>query len=203
MIARIARLALLCVLSAVASMSARGVEAQSALADSVAADELVAAAEAFMAAYADDLRSGDRSALGHRYDPDGTRELRPGRARSSSREDIAGRYAGAWQPPSRFEWRDLTYEVVGPDRVLVSGLFEWTVAAGSAPEVESYAALLRRLPSGEMVISLEAEAGLPQIPWLVLGAAAVFLTLVAAAIGWVIGSRRNPRLRQRSESRLV
>jgi hypothetical protein len=174
-----------------------GLQAQ--VADSTDASELLADARTFMASYASEIRNGDRVALGRRYDPAGTRELRAAQARWSTQDAIAARYANTWQPPSAFEWHDLVYEVVGPDRVIVSGLFEWTPASGGAPQIQSYTALLRRQPSGELVLGLEAEAGVPRVPWLLLLAIAAVLMIVAGSVGYLVGRRRgrgsrSPRL---------
>jgi hypothetical protein len=157
--------------------------------DSIAATSLVAEAEAFMAGYADDLRRGDRAALAERYDRAGVHELRPARVRRSTHESIATRYEVDWQPPSAFEWRELMYDVAGPGAVVVSGLFAWTRQPGGGPEVQSYTALLRRQPDGRLAIRLEAEAGLPVIPWQLLGGGSAILALVAAGLGWIAGRR--------------
>ncbi len=163
--------------------------------EAAAAAELVTDAEAFMAAYAEDLRRGDRTALAARYDPAGVYELRPGRAHRSTHDAIAARYATDWQRPAAFEWRDLTYEVVGPDAVVVTGLFAWTRTAGGGPHVWSYIGLLRRQPEGSLRIRLEAEAGQPLVPWRVLGAAASVIAALSLAGGWLLGRRRERRAR--------
>jgi hypothetical protein len=104
-----------------------------------------------MAAYAEDLRRGDRAALAARYDPAGAHELRPGRAYRSSYDAIAAHYATSWDGPAAFEWRDLAYEVVSPDAVMVTGLFAWTRTAGGKPHMWS-------IRSGAVIVSREGSA---------------------------------------------
>ncbi|MGI9140315.1 MAG: hypothetical protein ACR2GJ_04300 [Gemmatimonadaceae bacterium] len=82
--------------------------APAARSDAHAVSGLGAEAQAFMMDYADDLRRGDASAVAARYDPAGTYELRAGRSMLTTHEALTARYATDWQPPARFEWRDLT-----------------------------------------------------------------------------------------------
>lgn len=125
---------------------------------SLAQDRLTAEATAFMAAYADELRAGDRAAIAARYDRRGAWRVGDGTAVLDSWERISAIYAGTqWQPPAAFEWRDLAYEPAGPDSVVVVGRFAWTPAAGQAPLVFSYTALLVR-QDGALRIRLEDES---------------------------------------------
>ena len=105
----------------------------------------------------------------------------------------AARYATDWQPPAAFEWRDLAYEVLGPDAVVVTGLFAWTRRTSGAPNVQSYAALLRRHPGGGLRIRVEAEAGRPRVPWAPLAAVMSLVAGVGVAVGWHLGRRRARR----------
>jgi hypothetical protein len=152
--------------------------------------DLRAEAAAFMAAYANDLRRGDHAAVAARYHSAGVYELRPGTKRLSSADVVTARYATDWRPPATFEWRDLSYEVVGPDAVIVVGLFAWATATGAAPLVQSYVALLQR-EHGPLRIRLEAEAAVPPIPRFLLGGGAALLVL-----GTLGADRLVRRLRQ-------
>jgi hypothetical protein len=124
-----------------------------------AGPELVRQAEAFMESYARDLREGNRAGLVARYDPRGTIFLGNGWKQFSPTDSTRAIYFGRWQPPAAFEWRDLSYEVAGPEAVVVTGLFAWT-ALGAAPRVFSYTSLLLR-QNGVLRIRVEDEAGSP------------------------------------------
>ena len=119
---------------------------------------VVTEARAFMAAYADALRAGDRAGIAGRYDRNGAFVLGNGGKRFETHAQIIASYAGAdWQPPHRFEWRNLSYEPVGYDAVVIAGQFAWTQREGAAPLVFSYTALLRR-QDGVLRIRLEDES---------------------------------------------
>lgn len=119
---------------------------------------LRAEAERFMAAYGDELRAGDRAAIARRYDRRGAWRVGHGEAVFDSWDRIQAIYAGAqWQPPAAFEWRDLAYEITGPDSVLVVGRFAWTPAPGRQPMIFSYTGLLMRR-DGQLRIRLEDES---------------------------------------------
>ena len=103
---------------------------------------VVTEARAFMAAYADALRAGDRAGIAGRYDRNGAFFLGNGRKRFETHAQITASYAGSgWQPPHRFEWHSLSYEPVGYDAVVIAGQFAWTVREGAAPLVFSYTGL--------------------------------------------------------------
>ena len=111
----------------------------------------------FMARYAEELRSGDRAAIARRYDRRGAWRVGNGRSVLESWADIRAYYAGdQWSPPASFHWRDLSYEVLGGDAVVVTGLFLWG-PAGREPVTASYTALLVR-QDGELRIRLEDES---------------------------------------------
>lgn len=111
-----------------------------------------------MEEYARELLTGDRAAIGARYDRTGAILVRDGQKSFVSHGDIVARYAGAgWSPPAAFEWQDLSYEPAGPDAVVVVGRFMWTAAGGAEPLLVSYNALLRR-QDGELRIRVEDEA---------------------------------------------
>jgi ketosteroid isomerase-like protein len=119
---------------------------------------VVAEARAFMADYAQALRQGDRAGIAARYDRTGAFHLGNGAKGFESHASIQALYAGAeWQPPHRFEWRDLSYEPAGNDAVVVAGQFAWTPREGAEPLIYSYTALLRR-QDGVLRIRLEDES---------------------------------------------
>ena len=119
---------------------------------------VVAEARAFMASYAADLQQGNRAGIAGRYDRSGAFFLGNGGKTFETHARITAQYAGAqWQPPHRFEWRDLSYELVGPDAVVIAGQFAWTPREGAEPRVYSYTALLHR-QDGALRIRLEDES---------------------------------------------
>ena len=120
---------------------------------------LVREARAFMDAYARDLHEGDRNGIVERYDPRGAWLVGQGRKELVPADSIRATYLGRWQPPAGFEWRDLSYEVAGPDAVVVTGLFVWTVSAGRSLTFSYTGLLLRR--DGRLRIRLEDESGAP------------------------------------------
>ena len=123
---------------------------------------VVAEARAFMAAYADALRTGDRAGIAGRYDRNGAYALGNGRKSFGDHARIVTQYASAeWQPPYRFEWRDLSFEAIGNDAVVIAGQFAWTRSEGAEPAIFSYTALLRR-QDGVLRIRLEDESTRPQ-----------------------------------------
>ena len=118
---------------------------------------LVGEAEAFMAAYAEEIRRGDRAAIAARYFRTGAILIRGGRRQFATHADIVARYnRPAWSPPATFEWRDLHFEAVGSDAVVVIGKFAWGERQGP-PGIGTYNALLRR-EDGELRIRIEDEA---------------------------------------------
>lgn len=115
-----------------------------------------AEAREFMAGYARDLTAGDRAAIAARYDRRGAFLAGAGQKALASPDSIRARYQSAgWSAPARFDWRNLSYEAVGPDAVLVSGQFDWTTAAGQTFPA-SYTALLVR-DGGALRIRAEHE----------------------------------------------
>lgn len=114
-----------------------------------------AEARAFMESYAQDLRAGAREAIIDRYDRRGAYRVGGGEKTLEPLDSIRAVYTGRWQPPAAFEWRDLSYEVLGDDAVMVVGRFEWTDAQGRMLPM-SYTGLLVR-QDGEWRIRLEDE----------------------------------------------
>jgi hypothetical protein len=130
-------------------------------ADAAAQASLVAEAQAFMASYAEDLIAGDRAAIAARYDRTGSWVLGNGHKMFSTAAATEAYYAGSgWQPPERFEWHDLSYEVTGPGSVLVLGTFVWKPKDGSPERIVSYTGLLVR-QDGQLRIRVEDESAQP------------------------------------------
>lgn len=151
---RIAPLALL-------PLAACAVHVQTPATQRAAANALVAEAQSFMQGYAADLGEARRDAIIARYDPRGAYLVGHGRKQMVPLDSIAGTYRGSgWQPPASFAWRDLSYEVAGPDAVVVTGLFDWTPPGGRATTFSYTALLLRR--DGRWFIRLEDESGAPR-----------------------------------------
>lgn len=122
---------------------------------------LVREAEAFMAAYARDLGRGDRAAVAERYDRRGAWRVGNGEKVFQSWDSIRDFYAGShWSPPATFAWRNLSYEPLGRDAVVVVGLFDWGVGGGKPPVTVSYTGLLVRR-DGALKIRLEDESAAP------------------------------------------
>ena len=125
---------------------------------------VVTEARGFMASYAEALLAGDRAGIAARYDRNGAFALGNGRKSFGPYERIVAQYASAeWQPPHRFEWRDLSYEPIGNDAVVIAGQFAWTPREGAEPAIYSYTALLRR-QDGVLRIRLEDESTRPPRP---------------------------------------
>lgn len=151
-------------------------------ADAVLIDE----AKAFMDGYAADLLAGNRAAVAGRYDRTGVYEIRPAEKHFTPHAEIAARYANDWEKPVTFEWRDLSYEVLAPDKVMVTGLFAWGTSAISPPDVLSYAAVLGR-QDGDLRIRMEAEAwGDMPPPWGLIAAAAILLVVLTLLLSWLV-----------------
>lgn len=121
----------------------------------------VAQAKVFMASYAKDLTAGNRLGLAARYSADGAYMLGFSAKTHHSPSDLHSLYASKqWVKPASFAWRDLSYEALGPDTVIVTGGFEWAENGGKPPGLFAYTALLRR-ESGGWRIRLEHENPLP------------------------------------------
>lgn len=117
-------------------------------------------AREFMWAYAEDLRNGRRQAIVERYDRRGAYRVGEGEKNLESWELIRAAYMTQWTPPASFVWRDLSYEPVGNDAVVVIGLFDWGLADGRRLSF-SYTGLLVR-QDGELRIRLEDESMSPR-----------------------------------------
>jgi hypothetical protein len=148
-------------------------------------DALLEEAKRFMGEYAADLLRGDRPAITARYDKHGVYEIRPAEKKFTSHAELVSRYQNQWEKPGLFEWRDLSYEVLGPDKVLVTGLFAWGRSASSSPDILSYVAILHR-QDGELRIRLEAEAWGDGVSLKMLAAAGLFFILGTLIVSWLV-----------------
>ena len=118
---------------------------------------VVAEARRFMEGYARDLLAGNRAGIAARYDRRGGFILGEGRKAFGPYDRIVQQYASAqWVAPAAFEWRNLSFEPVGRDAVVVIGQFAWTRQGAAAPRVYSYTSLLLR-QDGQLRIRLEHE----------------------------------------------
>ena len=124
--------------------------------------DIYAEARAFMEAYAEDLRRGDRSALASRYDRHGMWWVREGVVEPMGHEPLTAMYASDWNAPAAFEWRDLTYVPAGPDAVVVIGRFLWTDQSGAVHLVAYHNLLVRQ--DGVLRIRVEDETPVPAPP---------------------------------------
>ena len=113
-------------------------------------------ARSFMAAYADDIRAARRKAIVARYDRGGAYRVGEGQKIFETHAVISASYESEWNPPRTFEWRDLSYEVIGENAVIVVGCFDWGTRAGKTLSF-SYTGVLTR-QNGELVIRLEDES---------------------------------------------
>ncbi|MCE1205382.1 MAG: nuclear transport factor 2 family protein [Holophagaceae bacterium] len=109
-----------------------------------------------MAEYADDLLGGKREAIINKYDPRGHYRLGNGKKAFLSQDQIRAGYLGKWNPPISFVWRDLSFEAIGSDAVIVTGLFDWETSSGEK-RTFSYTSLLL-FQNGAWKIRLEDES---------------------------------------------
>ena len=126
-----------------------------------AGDPVEAECQAFMAGYARDLIAGDRGAIAGRYDRRGYYRIGNGRKVFEPWQMIEAFYRGPdWQPPTSFQWNDISCEALSRDAVIVAATFDWGEA--SAPPVRvSYTGLLVR-QGGDLRIRLEDESAAPR-----------------------------------------
>ena len=123
--------------------------------------QIDADAREFMSSYADDLRHGRRQSIVDRYDRRGAYRVGEGEKNLESWELIRAAYMTQWTPPATFAWRDLSYETVAENAVIVVGLFDWGLADGRRLAF-SYTGLLVK-QDGELRIRLEDESMSPRM----------------------------------------
>jgi hypothetical protein len=170
--------------------------------DAAAPDDakLIAQAERFMDGYAAALLRGDPAEIAAHYDRDGVYEVRPAQSRFTPHDALSARYRDRWSKPALFEWRDLSYEVLAPDKVLVVGLFAWAGSRSEKPQVQSYVAVLR-LQNGQLRVRLEAEAWQDGASWSSLAKAAAASCLATLLAVWVLRAALRWRRRHTTQSR--
>ena len=113
-------------------------------------------ARSFMREYADDVRNGRRQAIANRYDKRGAYRVGEGRKNFETWQLIHAAYMSEWNPPKHFAWKDLSYEALGRDSVMIVGLFDWGLADGTILTF-SYTGLM--LKTGrDLKIRLEDES---------------------------------------------
>lgn len=148
--------------AALIALAAPTVAVQAQSRSNAAEPSVLAEARAFMAAYAGDLRGGNRAAIAARYNRGGAWLLGNGEKRFETYAAIQAHYAGPdWAPPVSFEWRDLSYLSAGPNAVVVAGTFLWGPDAATPPRRYSYTGFLTR-QDGVLRIRLEDESAAPR-----------------------------------------
>ena len=113
-------------------------------------------AKSFMASYAEDLLAGKRDVIVNRYDARGSYRLGEGRKAFVSPEELNKQYRERWLAPIAMAWRDLSYEVIGTEGVLVMGLLDWETSPDSKTTF-SYTGLLT-YQDGVLKLRLEDES---------------------------------------------
>ena len=104
--------------------------------------------QAFLEAYGRNLSTGERAALGQRYDTTGSLALINGRRIILSHAETTARYLDEkWNPPLYFAWDSLSYHVIDSETALVLGKFMW-VRSESDTSVWSYGGVIRLTPMG-------------------------------------------------------
>lgn len=112
---------------------------------------------AFYDSYANDLREHRRDAIGERYDRRGVWFLGNGAKRHVSFEDNKKSYATKWNGPKRFDWKDLSFEMIDANSAVAIGKFEWQGERDEKPLTCSYTGLLHRT-NGRWRIRVEDES---------------------------------------------
>lgn len=113
-------------------------------------------AKSFMASYAEDLLAGKRDVIVNRYDARGSYRLGEGRKAFVSPEELKKQYRERWLAPIAMAWRDLSYDVIGREAVLVMGLLDWETSPDNKTTF-SYTGLLT-YQDGVLKLRLEDES---------------------------------------------
>jgi len=110
-----------------------------------------------MASYAQDLIRHDGAAIGNRYKRSGTY------FRGSFQEFDSTRvfYEQRWSGPTSFVFRNMKYEVLGPESVLITGQGVWGRGDSLEALVLDYAGVLVREES-ELRLQVEDETVISQ-----------------------------------------
>jgi hypothetical protein len=122
-------------------------------------ENITVEAQAFMAEYAAEISVRNAEGVAARYSRLGAYQMGHGRKQFNSYDSIRVGYVRRWEGRSQheFEWRDLSYEVLGPDAVLVAGKIEWSRGDSAEALKMSYTGVLVR-QGGEWRILLEDES---------------------------------------------
>jgi hypothetical protein len=121
------------------------------------APDLVAQARVFMQDYERDLSAFDVDAIVARYDPRGAVVMVDGQGGARTSAEIGKVYRSVAKGPSRFAWKDLVFEQVAPDAIMVRGGFSYQLSASSPEMLFTYLAVLLGGRDG-LYIVLEREA---------------------------------------------
>ena len=122
-------------------------------------EDITVEVQAFMEEYAAELSARNAEAVAARYSRLGAYRMGHGRKQFNSYDSIRVGYIRRWQGRSQhqFEWRDLSFEVLGPESVLVAGKFEWSRGDSVEALKMSYTGVLIR-QDGAWRILLEDES---------------------------------------------
>jgi hypothetical protein len=114
-------------------------------------------ARAFMESYAQDLRDHDAEGVADRYHSSGA-YFRGG---FMDKESIRQNYTSGWQGPASFVWEDLSFEVLGPEAILVAGTGIWGLQDTTRFMQVLYASVLTG-DDGDLRIRVEDETVVEQ-----------------------------------------
>ena len=122
-------------------------------------DEVIAEAKTFMEAYATEISTGNAEAVAERYSRLGAYRMGNGRKEFNSYDSIREGYIRRWdgRPQFKFEFQELSFEVLSSDAILVAGKFEWSRGDSADALKMSYTGVLTR-QDGELRILLEDES---------------------------------------------
>lgn len=102
-----------------------------------------------------------RGTIADAYASAGAVRVINGARRVQTRAQLDSSYRGPWTPPEYFAWDALTYDVLGPASVAVSGGFFWKAQGRADTMRYLYAAVLEREPTGRLAIRVEVETMAP------------------------------------------
>ncbi len=122
-------------------------------------DEVRTEVTNFMAEYATEISTRDAEAVAARYSRLGAYRMGHGRKEFNSYDSIRAGYIRRWDGRTQFpfEFKDLSFEILSSDAVLVAGRFEWSRGDSAEAIKMSYTGILTR-QDGELRILLEDES---------------------------------------------
>ena len=118
-------------------------------------------ASAFYESYGAALKAHRRDTLAQYYSPEGALIVFNGARMQLSRNGIDSVYRGRWQGPVFFSWDSMTYEVIRPRQVLVTGQFRWQPPGSADTSRYIYLSILEATDSG-IRIRVEHETLMPR-----------------------------------------